>query len=84
MRGGEGETLFFAFLGEREPERLLPEEEAERERLLRIGERLYRFRELLGPRLGGLLLRGDILLLGLGLLRGEKDLERERRLRLLG
>lgn len=66
------DILFIAFLGEREPEELLPEDEAERDRLLRTGERLCRFLELGGPpRLGGLLRRGDILLLGLGLLRGE-------------
>lgn len=75
------DILFIAFLGEREPEELLPEDEAERERLLRTGERLCLCLELVGPRLGGLLRRGDILLLGLCLLRGEKDLERERRLR---
>lgn len=75
------EILFIAFLGEREPEELLPEDEAERERLLRIGERLCLCLELVGPRLGGLLRRGDILLLGLCLRRGEYDLERERRLR---
>lgn len=38
---------------------------------LRTGERLGLCLELTGPRLGGLLRRGDILLLGLGLLRGE-------------
>lgn len=38
---------------------------------LRTGERLGLCLELAGPRLGGLLRRGDILLLGLGLLRGE-------------
>lgn len=75
------DTRFIAFLGEREPDELLPEDEAERERLLRTGERLCRCREPVGPRLGGLLLRGDILRLGLCLLRGEYDLERERRLR---
>lgn len=68
------DILFIAFLGEREPEELLPEDEAERERLLlRTGERLCRCLEpeLVWPRLGGLLRRGDILLLGLCLLRGE-------------
>lgn len=34
FRGGVLEILFIAFLGEREPEELLPEDEAERERLL--------------------------------------------------
>lgn len=34
FRGGVLDILFIAFLGEREPEELLPEEEAERERLL--------------------------------------------------
>lgn len=72
FRGGELDILFFiAFLGEREPEELLPDEDAERERLLRIGERLCLCLELVGPRLGGLLRRGDGLLLGLCLLRGE-------------
>lgn len=52
-------------------EELLPEDEAERERLRRRGERRCLWRELWGPRLGGLLRRGDIRLLGLGLLRGE-------------
>lgn len=92
------ETRFIAFLGEGEPEVLLPDDEAERERLLqdantltmlrvsisnenaksreeltnlRTGERLCLCLEAAGPRLGGLLLRGDILLLGLCLLRGE-------------
>lgn len=65
------DSLLTAFLGEPEPEELLPEDEAERERLLRTGERLCLFLELGGPRRGGLLRRGDILLLGLGLLRGE-------------
>lgn len=71
MRGGVADILFTAFLGERDLEELLPEDEAERERLRRTGERLCLCRELCGPRLGGLLRRGDILLLGLGLLRGE-------------
>lgn len=65
------DTRFTAFLGEGEPVELLPDVEAERERLLRTGERLGLCLELTGPRLGGLLRRGDILLLGLGLLRGE-------------
>lgn len=34
FRGGVLDILFIAFLGEREPEELLPEDEAERERLL--------------------------------------------------
>lgn len=38
---------------------------------LRTGERLCLCLELVGPRLGGLLRRGDDLLLGLCLLRGE-------------
>ena len=102
LRGGVVDVLFTAFLGEWDLEELLPEVEAERERLLghssgrvsivhsherrlrrlwlisdavvayrRTGERLCLCRELCGPRLGGLLRRGDILLLGLGLLRGE-------------
>lgn len=72
FRGGELDILFFiAFLGEREPEELLPDDEAERERLLRIGERLCLCLMLVGPRLGGLLRRGESLLLGLCLLRGE-------------
>lgn len=65
------ETRFIPFLGEGEPVELLPDVEAERERLLRTGERLGLCLELAGPRLGGLLRRGDILLLGLGRLRGE-------------
>lgn len=65
------DILFIAFLGERDPEELLPEDEADRERLLRTGERLCLCLELAGARLGGLLRRGDILLLGLCLLRGE-------------
>lgn len=62
---------FIPFLGEGEPEELLPDDEAERERLLRTGERLCLCLEPAGPRLGGLRRRGDILLLGLCLLRGE-------------
>lgn len=59
-----------AFLGE--GEELLPgEEEGERERRLRTGERLRLCRGPGPPRLGGLLRRGDILLRGLGLRRGE-------------
>lgn len=97
--GGVFDIRFTAFLGEGEPVELLPDVEAERERLLqdvstsnlsvsymirwseeknnnfctylRTGERLGLCLELTGPRLGGLLRRGDILLLGLGLLRGE-------------
>lgn len=69
------DILFTAFLGDREAEELLPEDEAERVRLLRTGERLCLCLELepepVGPRLGGLLRRGDILLLGLGRLLGE-------------
>lgn len=65
------DILFIAFLGEREPEELLPDDEAERERLLRTGERLCLCLELVAPRLGGLLRRGETLLLGLCLLRGE-------------
>lgn len=65
------DILFTAFLGDREPEELLPEDEAERVRLLRTGERLCLCLEPVGPRLGGLLRRGDILLLGLGRLLGE-------------
>lgn len=34
FRGGVVDILFTGFLGEREPEELLPEDEAERERLL--------------------------------------------------
>lgn len=34
FRGGVVDVLFRGFLGEREPEELLPEDEAERERLL--------------------------------------------------
>lgn len=64
------DILFIDFFGDREPEELL-EDEAERERLLRTGDRLCLCLEAAGPRLGGLLRRGDILLLGLGLLRGE-------------
>lgn len=71
FRGGVPDILFIAFFGEPEPEELLPEDEAERERLLRTGERLCLCLELVGPRRGGLLRRGDILLLGLCLLRGE-------------
>lgn len=71
FRGGVLDILFIAFLGEREPEELLPEDEAERERRLRTGERRCLCLEVGGPRLGGLLRRGDILLLGLCLLRGE-------------
>lgn len=71
LRGGVLDVLFTAFLGEREVEELLPEDETERERLLRTGERLCLCLELVAPRLGGLLRRGDTLLLGLGLLRGE-------------
>lgn len=79
--GGVTDGLFTAFLGEREGEELLPEDEAERERLLRTGERLCLCLPPGGPRLGGLLRRGDILLRGLGRLRGEYDLDRERLLR---
>lgn len=60
--------------GDREEE--LPEEDWERERRLRTGERL---RLCLGGgcRLGGLLRLGEIRLLGLGLRRGENDLDRD-------
>lgn len=36
IRGGVVDILFISFLGEREPEELLPEDEAERERLLKF------------------------------------------------
>lgn len=71
FRGGVLDIPFTGFLGERETEELLPEDEAERDRLLRTGDRLCLCLEPVGPRLGGLLRRGDILLLGLCLLRGE-------------
>lgn len=60
--------------GDREEE--LPEEDRERERRLRTGERL---RLCLGGgwRLGGLRRLGEIRLLGLGLRRGENDLDRD-------
>lgn len=36
FRGGVADILFTGFLGERDPEELLPEDEAERERLLKL------------------------------------------------
>lgn len=36
IRGGVVDILFTGFLGERETEELLPEDEAERERLLKL------------------------------------------------
>lgn len=38
LRGGVVEILFTGFLGEREPDELLPEDEAERERLLEFND----------------------------------------------
>lgn len=74
--GGVADPRFPALLwGDREEE--LPEEERERDRRLRTGERLRLCLEG-GWRLGGLLRLGEIRLLGLVLRRGENDLERDR------
>lgn len=73
--GGVADLRFPTLLwGDREEE--LPEEDRERERRLRTGERLRLCLEG-GRRLGGLLRLGEIRLLGL-LRRGENDLERDR------
>lgn len=81
FRGGLDVLLGGFFGGDRErdeeDDELLPDKDADERRLLRTGDLLLLCRGGGGIRLGGVLLRGDGRLLGLGRLLGEYDLDRD-------